>query len=170
MSQHTTLDKIAASLTVSLDSTKTLAAAESRCGSIAALGLITAVEKALDDLTALRMTSLRDELLAPPPIAGNCDDHEEISADFLRDPLSWPDDSDLVYFSPPHVFDYADASQWDAWTDADRWAPTPLEVLARGFSDAEAARSDADWDDLYNAAYPDLMTDADLMAAGLAVG
>lgn len=106
-STSTRLSSTITNLTASLARTRTLADAESRIGAIAALGLIAAVEAALDDLTTLRMDTLRDDLAASlPAIAGGCDDE-------------WS-----LHPGP--------ASTWPAWTDRDSWTttePTPLGVL-----------------------------------------
>lgn len=165
MNDSTTIGQITAALTLELSRARVLAAAESRIGGVAALGLISAVQEALDGLAQIRLEQLRDDLaLTLPRIAGGSpDDHEEISSDFLRDPMSWPDDSDPICLNPPHVHDYADASSWDAWTDMDRWEETPLEVLARDHFDME--RSDADWDDFHALCVPEGVTEADHIAA-----
>jgi len=107
-------------------------------------------------LAAERMNLLREELAQTLPklTGGSPDDFEEIDPAFEADPAGWPG----VWMPELDGF----CGDFDG--------PTPMDVLCRDFSDAELERSAEDWDAMFRAAYPDLVTDGDLIAAGLAVG
>lgn len=98
-----------------------------------------------------------DRMPLVPPVSGGApdDSYEDLCEEFQSDPNGWPD----------HFVPELDAVSYDLAPDHD--GETPVEVLAIDAPTWEPSAED--WEYLY-AAGRDGITEADLVAAGLAVG